>query len=128
MTVRLANRHRDYDQYKEWAEKRNLVCLDRDCFPEHGFIVDNLACVWLYKTDSQVAFLEMLLTNPDAPVNSANQAIEKCVDAAISFCEAGGAKIIRACTMVPAVIKRARERGFRISLERHRLISKEFQG
>lgn len=56
----------DIGEVNSWYRARSLAEVPEKSFPENGFIVRGVAAVFIYLTDSDIALLEGLITNPDS--------------------------------------------------------------
>lgn len=65
----------DIDEINGWYEARGLPRLERWAFPENGFIEPGVAAGFLYLTDSGLALLEGVVTNPAAEAKSRHAAL-----------------------------------------------------
>lgn len=59
-------KERDYDQVALWMHNRNLESPKRDEFPQVGFIQDEVCVGFLVLTDTQTAYLDFFVSNPEA--------------------------------------------------------------
>ncbi len=97
---------KDFDQIKSWLELRKMKVIHPRILPKTGFIVDGVAAVFIYRTDSDLCYLENLISNPESDNEVRDTAIKSLVDEA--FKEASlEFKFILAITDLPAVITRA---------------------
>lgn len=51
----------------KWPEKHFFPLPPREFLPEIGFVVENAACGFLYTTNSQLAWVEWIFSNPEKP-------------------------------------------------------------
>jgi len=54
--------------------------IPREALPTRGAIVDNLACAWLYETDSAVGWIAFPVINPEASKHAAFKAVDAVFD------------------------------------------------
>jgi len=64
-----------------WYARRGLRTLHERELSQAGFIVPGVAAVFLYGTDSNFAFIENLISNPDRAPGVRKEAIDMLVDA-----------------------------------------------
>lgn len=66
MNVRLFDKsdERDWSMLQEWCEGHSFPLMPREAYPCIGFIVDDLACAWLYQSDTPLGWLEWMIINP----------------------------------------------------------------
>jgi hypothetical protein len=115
--------HEHYNQVCAWAISRKLKAPPSKLLPQTGRIVSGHAAVFLYRTDSQVGFIENLISNPDA--RSASDAIDLCLEAIEQDAQDLGVSLLWGSTYIPGVADRVRRRGFRVSNREYRLVTKE---
>lgn len=77
-----------------WMVARGIPTMPTDAFSSRGFVAPGLAGVWLYTTNSSLTFLEMLVSNPDAPKEARRAALDAVVAAAISAARESGARLM----------------------------------
>lgn len=80
----------DIEDINHWYNLRGELRLPRDLFPEFGFVEPGVAAVFLYRTDAGFAFLENLITNPDAGLYPRIEAVKRVIDAGIEKAKALG--------------------------------------
>ena len=97
----------DFCQISEWLINRNSLVFHPNILPENGFIVDQVAAVFLYSTDSDFCYLENLVSNPDVDSKIRNEAISKMIEHAFAAASDLNFKFVLAVTDVPAVVARA---------------------
>jgi uncharacterized protein YihD (DUF1040 family) len=100
----------DFEEIQRWAKLYDTT-YSADNFPETGFIVDNLAAYFLYKTDSAVCFLENLISNKEADHYEKDKAINLIVEEILKEAKEQGFKVAYATTGIDAVVFRARIKG-----------------
>lgn len=100
----------DFDQIQKWAEAWH-TSYSKEQFPSVGFIVDGIAAYFLYQTDSEVCFLENLISNREVDQKIRHIAIEMIIDAILKEAKEHGFKVAYATTNIPSVIVRAIEHG-----------------
>lgn len=105
----------DFVSIERWRSSRGLPPILRQMYAPNGFIVDGVAAGFLTFTDTSVALIENLVTNPEVEKDEREAALSSI----IVDCE----KMARACdcTYVIGISNRskiasyARMHGFRIS-------------
>lgn len=61
---RYSEKH--YDMITEWQERRGQPFLSAEYLPTHGLVVEDVACGFLYCTDSVIGMIDIFITNPEA--------------------------------------------------------------
>lgn len=108
MEVRLVQES-DLAEMRKWWDKRKK----HDVFPsiilsDLGFIVPGVAAVFLYTTNSKLAFIENLQANPDVLGERRNDALNAVVSAAYIEAKNRGCTHLLGTTNIEAVCKRAK--------------------
>lgn len=67
----------DYYVIDEWRKARGLRKLPREYYPTNGMIIEGVAAVFLTKTDTDIALVENIVTNPEATVGDRSKALTK---------------------------------------------------
>ncbi len=100
----------DFEQICKWAKMYNTE-YSPDNFPKTGFIVEGIAAYFMYKTDSDVCFLENLISNKQAAPEDKDKAINLIIEAILKEAKESGFKVAYATTGIPAVVFRAMVKG-----------------
>ena len=95
----------DYDEVMSWLDARGMKKIHSRILPENGFIIPGIGAVWIYKTDSDICFIEELYSNPKA--ESKREHIDQLIMVAIEAAKEMGFKFIQSVTSHPSIIKRA---------------------
>ncbi len=117
----VAERH--YDDFCKWLRFYEMGPTDPSFLPATGFVVEGLACCFLYRTDSKVALIEGIVGNPYAPKADASEAIDAVVQATIAEARAQGFGVLQGYTTFEVLAKRALRHGFTIDDARYHLAS-----
>lgn len=70
----------DLDEINEWYEKRELPKFVKALCPKLGFIIHGVAAVFVYLTDSEIAIIEGLVSNPEFEKGARRDCIRRLVD------------------------------------------------
>lgn len=100
-------RDEDFDQVRQWLIDRNMKVFHPAILPKTGFIVDEVAVVFLYRTDSDIAYMENLISNPKSRDTDRDDAINQLVEVTFLAATQLGFKFVMAMTKNPKVIERA---------------------
>lgn len=65
MSLRLY-RPGDYPTVKQWWEEWGWQPVPEHALPPVGALVEDIACAWLYRTDSSIAIIDWFVTNKQA--------------------------------------------------------------
>jgi hypothetical protein len=80
----------------EWMQLRGMPALPHDVFSSSGFVIPGVAAVWLFFTNSSMATLEFLISNPHAPKEQRRSALDAVVGRAIAEAKAAGVRLLSA--------------------------------
>lgn len=61
----LSFKKEDIKEVNDWYLKRRLPALEEDSFPQVGFVIRGIAAIFIYLTDSNIALIEGLISNPE---------------------------------------------------------------
>lgn len=84
----------DLETINSWMRERNQPEFLEFMLPYTGFIAEDVCAGFLYKTDSSLAWLEWLVTNPMASSIERHEALDLVIDNLVSEAKAWGAKAI----------------------------------
>ena len=99
-----------YEEISSWYHKRNQTPVSFDSLPQFGYIVPGVACGFLVQTDSDNAFMEGFVTNPEA--ENRFDAIDAIAKKLIEVAKELGYKNIFAMTNHPIVMAACRDNEF----------------
>jgi hypothetical protein len=109
-----------YDEYAHrgminaWCDAHGLNRFPYGWLPSAGFIVDQMAAMWIYTTDSDVSFLENVISNADADPAQRNVALDLIVDRCILYAREHGASYLVGASRFTAILARAAKHGFKV--------------
>jgi len=95
----------DIYKIEGWYEARATVPPEPFDFPEVGFMVDDIAAVFVHQTDSSFAIIEGLISNKDANSLDRSTAIDTIYLELVKFCKEAQYTKILAITEHGSVIK-----------------------
>lgn len=111
-----------------WAKARGIGPLPTDVFSPTGFVVRGLAGLWLYTTNSTIAYLDMLVSNPDAPKDRRRLALDLVIDACADAAKKAGCRAVMGPCNRDDVEARYVARGFVVLGRSLSLIAKPLGG
>lgn len=94
MQARKFDKEKDYKEICEWFRKRNINSPSIDMLSDSGVIVDNVACGFLYLTDSSLSFIDFYISNPLSSKQKRSQALELITTNLIMWAKETGASHI----------------------------------
>jgi len=105
-----------YSTLFQWYSSRNLGVFPEDCLPKIGFVAENedckLAMVFIYQTDSAIAYMENFSSNPGVSKEITDSALDLVVKAGLEFAKKEGFRLVIGGTKIKAVAERAQKLGF----------------
>lgn len=75
----------DIYNIERWYEDRNTIPPEPFDYPEVGFIVDEIAAIFVYQTDASFALVEGLISNKNAHHEDRSDAIRALYESVITF-------------------------------------------
>src|SRR5688500_6760935 len=87
----------DIGQLKQWVGYHEMPvdALLSDILPNTGgFIVDGLGCVFLYITNSSLAYIDNMFINPKAPFDQRRIAGKLLIDAMIEHAKSHNVRLV----------------------------------
>lgn len=105
-------REHHYDEMSKWFVARGMPAPPRWFLSSKGFIVPGLAAGFLYTTNSQVAFIDCYISNPDADSVPIREAIDAITRRIIQISRSHGVKLLCCSSKIRSIQKRARAFGF----------------
>lgn len=109
----------DFHEIERWFDKREMKYPTRAIFPQVGFIVDNIACGFLYFTDSSVAFIDGYVSNPESDKYERGEALDMITNELIKMAIFHKCKMIIGDSKIDQIKHRALKHGFKDSGKHH---------
>jgi len=101
-----------YDMIVEWQERRGEKFVDNVDIPKHGLVVDDIACGFLFCTDSAVGLIDYFISNPEATPIARAKALDKILENLIIWAKELGMSRIIATVKIPGTKKLALKHKF----------------
>lgn len=70
----------DYWELCGWWNHHGWTPPEQNMLPEVGYIVDDVCAGFLYKTDSKIAWLEFIISNPKSEKEQRDQALDLLIE------------------------------------------------
>lgn len=102
----------DYQLVRSWYAKRGLPIPELASFADTGFMADGRVAGFIYITNSNVALIDGLISNPDTIPSLRRESMNKLVPVLIEFAITLGCTNIIALTNHPSVKKLCKQHGF----------------
>ena len=110
--ARRYKRETDFETVSNWWVLHGEVPPIEALYPQTGFIVENVAAGFLYRTDSAMAMIEMIIYNPQARRDIRQKALDEVIEAIILEAKALDYSILTGITNKPTVLERSKKFGF----------------
>jgi hypothetical protein len=102
----------DYGMIKKWAKSRGMLAPKAASLSTLGYICDERVAGWIYLTDSNIAFIDGVISNPDTVPSFRRMALKKLCGAMVEKAQQMGYTNIIATTKHPAIQKICEDMGF----------------
>lgn len=117
MLFRTFNKEQDFPVFDEWWKKRGWI-MNPEVLPVGtGFVVENngvpIAAGWVYLTNSPLAWLEYVVTNPEAGIKERGRCVDLLLSGIIArIKEAGSFKAVFTSLCSRGLMKAYERAGF----------------
>ena len=115
----------DHQEVERWYLERGRNPVPIQCLPTHGAIVPGVCAAFLYKTDSSVAFIDALISNPYAPAFEVADGVESAVAMLTDVARSAKYRMLVFTAERPGVIRFGQRLGFRQVAAYGALMAKE---
>lgn len=102
----------DYKTINKWRMDYGITPIPDSWFSSTGFIIDDVACIFMYTTNSSMVFLEFLTGNPKIESKIRKKAIEVLVKTCNNKAKELGYKYLWGMIEAEVVKDMANELGF----------------
>lgn len=75
----------DYSEISKWWEARQFPLIPQAALPKYGVIVEGFCAGFLYRTDSSIAIMEWVVSNPESDKVMRNDAMNLLVKKLINL-------------------------------------------
>ena len=99
-------------QLNQWHSIRGLSPVNRGDLPSTGFIVLGIAAGFLYLTDSNLAFLDGYIANPETTSLERKPALDLITDCLMDAAQKAGVKRLVSLSANPSIQARSLSSGF----------------
>lgn len=76
---------KDFPMIVHWHKERKLTVPDPRALSDTGFIADNRVAGWLYLTNSNIAMIEGIISDPKSPASLRRESLDKLIGFMIDF-------------------------------------------
>lgn len=95
-----------------WSAAHGCLPMTRSQLPATGFLVPDVAALFLVRTDTEAAFLEAAVTNPSAASADRHAALDELTTVVLAEALRLGFRCVLVLTDNPDVAARAERHGF----------------
>jgi hypothetical protein len=104
----------DYETLCVWFLGRGMVPPPLSSFPKTGFIEDMCAAGFLVETDTTVACIDFMISNPECAPKKRSEAIDNVAKMLIDHAKRKNYKYVKCATVLQSVVKRSEKLGFNL--------------
>ena len=112
-------------QLSTWINQWKIDPIAIETLPRTGFVVDNIAALFVYETNSSLCFLDYLISNKEQDKIKTNEAIDILVEHAIKYCHDEGYKFMISNSKYETVVDRAKKHGFNVDENQYRVFGRK---
>jgi len=112
------DRERHDSMVVEWLTRRGIGTEFMEVVPTKGFIVADVAAGFLFQTDSKMALIDGIVSNPESDADVRDKALDDVFKALFVLARRLGFAVLWGFTPLPEVVARARQLGFTVDDER----------
>jgi hypothetical protein len=114
MNIRKFDKEKDYLQMCSWYKAHAKPSPYITSLSTNGFIVENICMGFLYSTDSDIAFIEGYISNPDCNRKDRKEALDILSNRLLDEAKALGFKKVLSFSNRPSVKSRMKKYGYEI--------------
>jgi len=104
---------KDFPMIVRWYRKRGLTPPDPRALSDVGFVADGRAAAWLYLTNSNMAMIEGVISDPESTPSLRKESINKLIGFIIDFALQLGYTQIIGVTKHPSMQELGKKYGFK---------------
>ena len=109
--------YKDYKTLHEWWKAYDWQSVPYNCLPKTGYIIDGYCAGFLYKTDSNIAWLEWIISNKNANKEEKAKALDSLISKLIDDAKKEGFKLIFTSVSNKSLVDRYKQHGFNVTDE-----------
>lgn len=102
----------DLNEINGWLVERGINPVPLSILPETGFLVVNVACGFLYSTDSKLCLLDFYISNPKIPREKRKEALDEITEALLKEAKKKGFEIAQAASSEETIKDRCKRFNF----------------
>ena len=105
----------DHPMVCSWWKAHSWPLIPIEMLPTTGVIVDDVAAGFLYKTDSKIAWIEFIVTDPVSDKAHRSEALDKLISSLSEEAKSDGYALIFTSVEHPKLLARNQEHGFAVT-------------
>jgi hypothetical protein len=102
----------DYELLEKLFKSWNLPAPPKSLLPHIGYMVDDVACGFIYFTDSKIAIIDNFITNKQSNKEERDAALDEITNALMGSAKTAGCKLVKCDSDIDSIKKRAVKMGF----------------
>ena len=103
----------DYETMCKWLMGHNMPPVAVELIPQTGFIVDDVAMGFYYKTDSALGMVDFYIGNPEASKEDRAEGLQIVLDNLMKDAKESGIKYMVGYTKYTSLARHAEKNGFK---------------
>lgn len=112
--MRFLDLNNDYDTLASWWKEYHFPVIPKDSLPKNGFIIDNICAGFIYCTDSNIAWLEFVVANPNISRDERKTGLQELIIGLTELAKEFGYKHIFTSTNHESLENRLVESGYSV--------------
>lgn len=112
MNIRKVDIQKDYEMLAKWWLHHGWGDVPAIILPKEGFIVNEICAGFIYQTDSKIAWIEYIVSDPASEKEYRAQSLDILIDNLIKRAKELGFLVAFATLEHPALIERYKKHGF----------------
>lgn len=105
----------DYPLISSWWKARNWPAVPQEVLSTMGLIIEPYCFGFIYSSDSKIAWLEFLCSNPATDSKERNEAMDILIEALVDLAKQQGFKFVFTSSVDTKLIDRLTKRGFGVT-------------
>jgi hypothetical protein len=115
LQIRKANLIKDLPTINDWLKDWNMTVLPDWFYPEDVFIIPGVITASYYKTNSKVAYVEQIVSNPDCPRHIVKEGLVLITEHICSLAKSDGYLMCLGWSANNQIYKAAKEQNWMIT-------------
>ncbi len=104
----------DYQEVRQWWEGHKWPAIPLSALPKTGLIVEGVCAGWLYSTDSSIAWMEWIVSNPLSDKTLRDASLNTLIENLLGKAKESGFTQVFTSVNHPKLIERYQNNGFTI--------------